>query len=207
MSNKEYDIELVKIKGIKANKYPLNDTVNVRTSLRVPIKRSVASCILMNPSKADSQESDNTINFVTEYIHKNLPDVQWIRFYNLFPFYESKASKIYTLINKLTSSEYQTTMLSNRSEIKKSLNATTYLFLGYGQCSGGPSDKAIYNTETQELLNMIETHYKKEVYVFETSQSAEILIKNKYPRHPNPNNKHVALNHHLCHVKNGSIKL
>lgn len=207
MPKKEYDIELVKTKGIKANTYPLNDSVNVRTSLRVPIRRNVASLILMNPSKADSKESDNTINFVTEYIHKNLPDVQWIRFFNLFPFYEPNSSNIYTLINGLSSLEYQNTMESNRSEIKKSLNSTTYLFLGYGQCSGGTADKAIYSSETHELLKMIETYYKKEIYVFETSQSSEILIKNKYPRHPNPNNKHVAIKHHLCQVKNGEIKL
>lgn len=54
---------------------------------------------------------------------------------------------------------------------------------------------------------MIEKEYKINIFVFETSQSDKILINNKYPRHPNPNNKHFAIKHHNCHIKDGSIIL
>jgi hypothetical protein len=208
MTKRSYDSKLVRIKGIKANKNPLNSKVEMRTSLRVPLRRSIASCILMNPSTADSMDSDDTINFVTEYIHKNIPEIHWIRFYNLYPFYEPKSPKIYDLIHNLTPLEYSTAMDSNRLEIKKSLESTTHLFLGYGQCSGDANDKSgYYDIETVKLLNMIEKHYKNDIFVFETSQSNKILIKNKYPRHPNPNNEHFATNHHKCRIKNGSIIL
>ncbi|MBU8878157.1 DUF1643 domain-containing protein [Bacillus sp. FJAT-29790] len=208
MAKRSYDSKLVRIKGIKTNKNPLNSKVEIRTSLRIPLKRCVASCILMNPSTADSVNSDDTINFVTKYIHKNIPDIHWIRFYNLYPFYEPTSPKIYLLIHNLTPSEYRTAMDANRLEIKKSLESTTHLFLGYGQCSGDSNDKACYyDMETAKLLNMIEKNYKNDIFVFETSQSKKILIKNKYPRHPNPNNEHFAINHHKCQIKNGSIKI
>jgi hypothetical protein len=99
-------------------------------------------------------------------------------------------------------------MDSNRLEIEKSLKSTTHLFLGYGQCSGDAKDKAhYYDIETIKLLNMVEKKYKNDIFVFETSQSNKILIKNKYPRHPNPNNEHFATNHHKFLIKNGSIIL
>ena len=208
MAKRSYDSKLVKIKGIKAGKRQLNSKVEIRTSLRIPLKRGIASCILMNPSTADSFDSDDTVNFVTEYIYKNIPEINWIRFYNLYPFYEPKSPKIYDLIHNLTPSEYSTAMNLNRLEIKKTLESTTHLFLGYGQCSGDTNDKAsYYDIETVKLLNMIENTYKNDIFVFETSQSNKILIKNKYPRHPNPNNEHFAINHHKCHIKNGSIIL
>lgn len=72
MAKRSYDSKLIRIKGIKANKNPLNSKVEIRTSLRIPLKRGIASCILMNPSTADSIDSDDTINSVTEYIHKNI---------------------------------------------------------------------------------------------------------------------------------------
>ncbi|WP_413301045.1 DUF1643 domain-containing protein [Bacillus sp. 1P10SD] len=208
MAKRNYDTKLVREKDIKANKTPLNSKVEIRTALRIPLKRCFASCILMNPSSADNNDSDDTINFVTEYIHKNLPEVQWIRFYNLYPFYEPNSAKIYTLINNLKPSEYRSAMNKNRLEIKKTLKTTTHLFLGYGQCSGDSNDKAkYYDIETAKLLKIIEKFYDSNIYVFETSQSKNILIKDKYPRHPNPNNKHFAINHHKCDVKNGSIIL
>lgn len=77
------------------------------------------------------------------------------------------------------------------------MQATNYLY-----------DKArYYDIETVKLLNMIEKKYKNDIFVFDTSQSNKILIKDKYPRHPNPNNEHFATNHHKCHIKNGSIRL
>lgn len=69
MAKKSYDPKLVRINRIKTNKNPLNSKVEIRTSLRIPLKRGIASCILMNPSTADSIDSDDTINFVTKYIH------------------------------------------------------------------------------------------------------------------------------------------
>jgi hypothetical protein len=207
-TNRSYDPKLVRTKGIKANKTQLNNKVEIRTSLKVPLIRGIASCILMNPSAADSVNSDNTINFVTKYIHKNFPEVGWIRFYNLYPFYEAKSSKIYPLIHTLTELEFITAMEANRLEIRKSLGSTTHLFLGYGQCSGNQNDEAeYYDIETGKLLEMIDKYYKEDIFVFETSQSNEILIHNKYPRHPNPNSKHSATNHHKCYIMNGSIKL
>ncbi|WRP05657.1 DUF1643 domain-containing protein [Rossellomorea aquimaris] len=206
MAKKSYDSKLVRIKGIKANRNNLNSEVEIRTSLKIPIKRGIASCILMNPSTADSVNSDDTINFVTEYIHKNIPEIYWIKFYNLYPFYEPKSPMIYPLIHNLTSREYRTAMDANRLEIKNSFKSTTHLFLGYGQCSGDSNDKAsYYDIETVKLLKMIEKNYKNDIFVFETSQSNNILIKNKYPRHPNPNNEHVAIDHHKCQIKNGSL--
>lgn len=208
MTKRSYDSELVRTKGIKANRTSLNSKVELRTSLRVPLKRCIASCILMNPSTADSTDSDDTINFVTQYIHKNISEIHWIRFYNLYPFYEPKSSKIYPLIRDLPQLEYRSAMDANILEIKKSLESTTHLFLGYGKCSGDSTDKAAYfDIETGKLLNMIEKSYKKDIYVFETSQSNSILIQNKYPRHPNPNSGHFATNHHKCHIKSGSIIL
>lgn len=205
---RRYDSKIVKKKGIKANKNPLNCKVEVRTSLKIPLKRCIASCVLMNPSSADKIDSDDTINFVTEYIYKNIPEIHEIRFYNLYPFYESNSSKIYPLIHSLTALEYNTSMNANRLEIKKSLKSTTQLFLGYGQCSGDSNDKASYYVpETLKLLTMIESYYNNDIFVFETSQSNEVLIKKKYPRHPNPNNEHFATNHHKCQIRNGSIIL
>jgi hypothetical protein len=205
---KSYDSKLVRISGIKEKKKLLNSEVEIRTSLRIPIKRGIASCILMNPSSADSVDSDDTINFVTEYIHRKIPEIYRVRFYNLYPFYEPKSPKIYPLIRSLTPLEYNTAMDANRLEIKKTFKSTTHLFLGYGQCSGNSNDKSsYYDIETVKLLNMIEKNYKNDIFVFETSQSNNILIKNKYPRHPNPNNEHIATNHHKCHIKNGFIIL
>lgn len=162
----------------------------------------------MNPSAADKDESDGTINFVTQYIYKNIPEIHWIRFYNLYPFYESVSPLVYPLIHTLTPLEYSTAMNSNINEIYKSLKTTTHLFFGYGKCSGDASDKNMYyDIETVKLLNMIEKYYKNDIYVFETSQSKNILIKDNYPRHPNPKNPYYAINHHKCEIKNGSIKL
>ncbi|MET3658402.1 DUF1643 domain-containing protein [Sporosarcina psychrophila] len=206
MGKRNYDTNLVNTEKIKASIKPLNSNVEIRTSLRIPLKRGIASCILMNPSAADNVDSDNTINVVTKYIYENFPNIQRIRYFNLYPFYEPSSTNIYPLIHNLTSLEYDRAMIANRKAIKKTLDTTTHLFLGYGQCSGNSNDKTdYYDIETAEILSMLEKRYTNETFVFETSQSDNILIKGKYPRHPNPNNEHMATNHHKCHIKNGSI--
>ncbi|MEK5530641.1 DUF1643 domain-containing protein [Viridibacillus sp. FSL R5-0468] len=208
MAKKSYDPDLVNTKNIKAYIKPLNSKVEIRTSLRIPLKRGIASCILMNPSAADDVDSDPTINYVTEYIYNNIPEVHHIRFFNLYPFYEPKSSKIYPLIHTLTSLEYDRAMIANRKVIEKSLSTTTHLFLGYGQCSGDKVDKInYYDIQSAEILTRIEKLYKNDIFVFETTQSKNILIDGKYPRHPNPNSKYKASNHHKCFIKNGSIIL
>ncbi|GEN54930.1 DUF1643 domain-containing protein [Halobacillus faecis] len=208
MVKKKYDSKIVRSKSIKAKKTSINDQVEIRTSLIVPLRREIATCILMNPSSADSTYSDDTINFVTKYIYKKIPEIHWVRYYNLYPFYEPKSNKIYSLINKLPQTEYYSAMNKNIQEIMKSLKSTNHLFLGYGQCSGDSNDKAnYYDIETSKLLNVVENYYEGNIYVFETSQSNNILIKNKYPRHPNPNSEHFAINHHKCLVKNSLIVL
>lgn len=209
MSRRSYNPDIVKKENITAGIKPLNSSTEIRTSLRIPLNRGIASCILMNPSAADKDNSDETINFVTEYIYGNFPDIQRIRFFNLYPFYEGESSKIYKLMDNLTPLEYSESMKANRKAIKGTLSTTTHLFLGYGQCSGNKDDKIkYYNPETTEILEMIKDFYSKKIFVFETTQNEKILIKGKYPRHPNPNNEHKAINHHECFIdENGSIKL
>lgn len=208
LAKRNYNSSLVNTEKIKAVTESLNSTVNIRTSLSIPLRKGVASCILMNPSAADNVASDDTINFVTEYIYSNFPEVQRIRFLNLYPFYESSSSKVYPIIHGLTPLEYNQAMKANRKAIKKSLSTTTHLFLGYGKCSGSKDDKTnYYDIETGKILTMLEMQYTNEIFVFETSQSDNILIEGMYPRHPKPNSPYIAIDHHKCFIENGSIIL
>lgn len=173
----EKDIEILEYKG----------TINRRLSMSIPLNRTEGEQVLfimMNPSKADSKESDRTINKIIEYSYTNFLNIKKIIVLNLYSVYETDSSGL----NKIVSEYGLDFSIGNNINLETKNNDILEL-------EAQKSEKIIVawgkpkNTKAEELRNIkyheqalntlsILQNYKEKTFHFGS------LINNLYPRHP-----------------------
>lgn len=164
--------------------------INKRYSLEVAIKsnnsndKSMATVIMMNPSKATEICSDDTVNKVLKFfkIYKSIP-VKKVIILNLFPYYETDSKKLAKCVAKNNSTDLQT----NINMFKNYIGKSNLIVLAWGNVPSGFSAKT-HNEYVKKTMDIIEKAQKNNIiYVFKNNKFKEnqIITKKQRPRHPN----------------------
>ncbi|MEK4434579.1 DUF1643 domain-containing protein [Paenibacillus sp. FSL K6-2862] len=170
----------------------IESTLFTREYLEIPIlnggSKRICFC-LMNPSKADTECSDKTVNIVINFVNEKrkeeaFEDIGTIVIVNLFPFYETVSSFLGAIINYFgedQDKDLEVMLEKNQQVILERLSSSDWIVLGWGDCPDN-FKKVIYDSEIKEVLK--EASKMKNVYIFEDENNKGITIK-KQPRHPN----------------------
>lgn len=177
----------------------------LKITLNHPGEKTV-NVIMMNPSEADTQNSDKTVNRVINFFYKQpiivenelgnnygqiISDIKYINITNLFSLYNSQSNKLRDSINEITSqlsySALKEIINSNINQIKNTLNNTDYIVLAWGNCPDN-FHQFLYYYQAAEILDYITTTGKNNIYVFRIfdikRQTECFLTKLGNPVHP-----------------------
>lgn len=169
----------------------IESTLFTREYLEIPIinggSKTICFC-LMNPSKADFESSDKTvntiINLVNEKREETFKDIGTIIIVNLFPFYETVSSFLGVIINYFGEDQdkkLKKMLANNRQVIQERMSSSDKIVLGWGDCPNN-FKKVIYESEIKEVLK--KASKKKNIYIFEDKNNTGLTLNNQ-PRHPN----------------------
>ncbi|MDY8021996.1 DUF1643 domain-containing protein [Paenibacillus polymyxa] len=167
----------------------------VRHVLELPLKKATGSkkiCFcLMNPSKADMQNSDDTVNIVLKFVEKlmieansQFKDIGAVVVVNLFPTYETRSTFLGTVIKGLQkTNKLDHLLFINQTEIMKQVKNSEWIILGWGNCPENLSAN-LHKTETNKILAALyKVQKESSIYIFEDKKNKGLTIK-KHPRHP-----------------------
>lgn len=136
-----------------------NDTDNIN---------KVAAVLLKNPSKADKEKSDQTINVVLKYMRKFMYSKIYV--VNLIPIYATNSSSI-------DKDHWSNDCILNKNMyyIKKAIREADKLFVGWG--GNFKLDAAVVKSQIARVASYA-SEVGKKMYCYEINKS------NKQPRHP-----------------------
>ncbi|WP_158630137.1 DUF1643 domain-containing protein [Cohnella sp. AR92] len=157
-----------------------------------------ASVIMMNPSEADSDKSDGTVNKVIEFFVKpshnplnerdrEITDIKHLNILNLLPIYNPKSKGLNNdldiIISEKSDKKLQSLLESNMQLAIKTIKASDYVVLAWGMPDEFPLP-LYYKLAGKVLEEVIDS--TKEIFVFRVKNSkAEYhLTKRLNPPHP-----------------------
>lgn len=206
-----------------SNRWINNGTVQIRELLEVEIQRNTmkkAMFICMNPSKANNQESDKTINMLLDFvlsettkINSLIPSVRTTIITNLFPYYNTSANNLYTVLENFLANNKQS--FNNWQEhnlgiIQKAIDEVDYVIFAWGDPPSAPihnqksSDLALYHRRyISKILDYVSSSKDKGFFVLETNSSST-LTKALNPRHPTKRQQ-MILGIKPCQVKKNYV--
>lgn len=147
-------------------------------------------CIMMNPSIANSNESDDTINKILKLLSKEtLFGV--LKVANIYPIYKSQsgmlASAFEEIKNKLVKDELESIMKENQSIIFEQIVKVDNIILAWGDSPEGMNENE-YLGRCSQITEFLSYLVNKRVFVFKTENWEKILTQKGQPRHPSRNN-------------------
>ncbi|MET1248342.1 DUF1643 domain-containing protein [Sporolactobacillus sp. STCC-11] len=143
---------------------------------------------LMNPSDADQNFSDATVNRCIDiaYSFFGKYEIGSISIVNVLPFYEPKSAKLQNVIQTVKSfslSFYENEITSNLKVVKRTIKESTYVFLATG---GIPNvdDKTEYRKLIHDIYQWVEES-KGQAFIGKKYNDKGFPTK-KYSRHIHP---------------------
>ncbi len=165
-----------------------NELLGVRSLLTIPLKgrenkSETIQLIMMNPSKAGKDNSDNTMNSVIKYIYEcpKFNQAKEITVSNLFPFSEPESSNLRQIFDSNSQdSLFQDELAKNRDKGDELVKSADKIILAYGD---NPSKfkKSIHQSEVNHLLHKLID--KENIYAF-SYHGKDGLSKQGNPFHP-----------------------
>ncbi|MBY0117985.1 DUF1643 domain-containing protein [Paenibacillus xylanexedens] len=184
------------------------DEIEKREYLSVTLKSSgikQLTVIMMNPSNADSEESDATINKIVKHFNKNdnklYRDIKTINIVNLFSICSSKSKELNEKLEKIILNnviEVSDIIFSNRSMIETKISDSEFIVLAWGDC---PIDfyATTYFREIESVMNFLKKFEKKKTFIFHVenkrAKARGVAYDNELTSLKNP-----------VHPSNGEIK-
>jgi hypothetical protein len=171
------------------------DDISIRSRLTVNIGGTQGSIafIMMNPSKADFEQSDITVNKILNFSNKLRESKELsfnkVNIVNLFPIYKTESSLLYRTLMELKSAfpsrEYLTILNKGCKEIQECLLESNYIVFAWGD---NPSKfpKGCYDQQISKVLKIVKKCKKDNLFVLKT-QYKSTLTQKQQPRHPNRN--------------------
>ena len=145
-----------------------------RYLLSIPLKNSGCKSVLVilkNPSKADKEQSDHTINNVLKFCRKDYKKVYIV---NLFPCYSTNPKGVKKFIS---SAHFAPQMKNNINTLKAVLAEVDEVIFAWGRNSIG--NKKEYDKAIKNVLDEIRCSNKKTFAVRKKGK----LLKRTYPWH------------------------
>lgn len=187
---KEYPTFIIKTPFCK-EKYLYKD-VYLRFLLEVKYKESnnQVLCIMMNPSIANSNESDDTINKILKLLNEKML-FGTLKVVNIYPVYKSQSDMLATTLEeikyKLGEDEFNNIMKENLSIIYEQIVKVDNIILAWGDPPEGMNEKEYLNRCSQ-ITEFLSYLISKRLFVFKTETWEKILTQKGQPRHPSRNN-------------------
>ncbi|MED4971298.1 DUF1643 domain-containing protein [Parageobacillus toebii] len=167
----------------------LTNNIQARYLLSIELKNDsneIATFVMMNPSRADYNTSDVTVNKVIKFAFiKGKGRIGIINIVNLFPFYETNSNVLQSIINRVRSNpnlNFKQIMARNNHIIKKAFQTSDYIIFAWGNPSKN-IDKQLHLNQCSIISSYVKTLNPSRTYVIKTHHK-EILTKGGYPRHP-----------------------
>ncbi|MDQ0972420.1 hypothetical protein QFZ31_002298 [Neobacillus niacini] len=183
-----YNAEYVK-RIIDCQHETLTDSIQARYFLSIELKNAsnkIATFIMMNPSKADQNISDITVNKLIKFAFtKGRGNIGIIQIVNLFPFYETNSPNLQAIINRVQNNNtlnLEDIISNNNNIIFKSLEESKWTILAWGDPSEN-IDIDLHQTQCRSIIKHIKNIDNSNIYVIKTHYK-NILTNNGYPRHP-----------------------
>ena len=184
---------------LKCDKKKLSSGLYSRKILKIDLKNQYTDTmtfIMMNPSDADFNQSDRTINRVIKITFEQSQfKIGYINIVNLFPFYETYSENLYKAVKQTKSISrllYINEMYNNFLKIKSTIQESKYITLAY---SNPPLnfEKQVFDIQAKRVNNHIINFKNK--YIMKDKRYQEPLNKKGYPRHPSriSYDKHIQI--------------
>ncbi|WP_411843826.1 DUF1643 domain-containing protein [Salinicoccus sp. HZC-1] len=175
-----------------------NEEIMMRYSLKVRLKKrkggKEVAIIMMNPSAADENDSDRSVNKVLEHIYKKQNDFEYVTILNIIPFYSTENKKIKEKIDKIISHKNAARLNaineSNNKEIEETVKRSQKVILAWGKPSKFPL--FYYYNQLSNIISYLEKHPDVNVFKLrsyrlnedETNKKPYCLTSSGDPGHP-----------------------
>lgn len=194
MNSREYPLYIKTPVDIEDN---ASQEPNCRFYLKAKVKDSSKSklilVIMMNPSKATKDRTDDTVFNILEHSYCFL-DAKEITILNLYPFYEPNSAKVKQSTSSLSQDARDELMSKNSSCVKDSIKKQyDKVILAWGNTPKGLSNKEHKNLG-YNILSSIETmpQSSENLYVYSFKSCKGLTVK-KNPYHPSRKGKILGI--------------
>lgn len=163
----------------------------------------------MNPSKADHNYSDRTINKCASITNHDLSylGVGQFTIGNVYPFYQSKSTGLNDTLSKAkgtSESMYYKTLFINLFSIKQGIEDADYVLLGTGGIPPAIYDKEEYQFLVNTIVSYVESSKGAAFLGTSIIYHDKYILKNKYAYHICPNGNPRTIDKIKLHkVQNG----
>lgn len=144
------DINSIKANFSSCNRYRYTLTFDFK-STDTEKRTKELSIILKNPSSANEQKADQTINRVQQYVYEHFKDVKTVTILNLFALRATDASDVEK--NRMQSNLEYVIGKFNDQNILDNINSSTYLIFAWGGRSA--INKKAYDQRIDNLMNIL----------------------------------------------------
>lgn len=176
----------------------LTDSIEGRYLLKVKLKNNFTDTLtvaMMNPSKANKEFSDNTVNKVISFVYEmNLSEdslvrnIGFINIVNIFPAYEPKSGNVRDKLEKIISKGKLYSMQKrNKIAFDRALSESQNVVLAWGDVPSKVK-REFHNHEAIMMYHLlIQYGLTDNTFVFKYKEYEQILTNEKRPRHPSRN--------------------
>jgi len=186
-----YDATKVDQHMIDIDEDTFMENIKVRYSLTIPFlnRREGLSVgiILMNPSKADTNISDGTvnklINFFYDYQIDNLL-IKDITICNVLPVYASNTKSAITKIRDLYAANVLDRVQKvNEDKVSEVMKNKNLMVLGWGKPEVKTIPNLYYYKEVLRIVNLLSKTHEDSLYVFDIMKAISTFTEHGDPRH------------------------
>lgn len=169
------DINSIKANFSSCNTYRYTLTFDFK-SLDTETRTKKLTIILKNPSSANEQKADQTINRVQQYVYEHFKDVKTVTILNLFAFRATDASDVEK--NRLQSNLDYVIGEFNDQYILDNINKCEYIIFAWGGKSA--INKKAYDERIDNLMNLLKQCDLSNKQIFRVNDNKG---SNRYPFH------------------------
>lgn len=188
---KKYDLTKVNKPEIDIDKDTITGDVDVRYSLIIPFLNRKdgfsVGIVLMNPSEADEDISDGTVNKLINFFYDFQIDehkIKDITLCNVIPVYGPNTNEAMKQIRALQAAKVLDKVQElNESKLARTMEDKRVIVLGWGKPEVKTIPNLFYYKEVQRIVDLLSIIKKDELYVFDVKNANCTLTEHGDPRH------------------------
>jgi Protein of unknown function (DUF1643) len=188
---KRYDLSKVDRLKIEIDEESFIGNIDVRYSLTIPFlnRRDGLSVgiVLMNPSEANKDISDGTVNKLVDFFYHHQIDghrIKEITICNVLPVYASNTTSAKTHIRVLHEANVLNRVQKlNEAKLAITLKDKRLIVLGWGKPEVKTIPNLLYYKEVLRIVDLLSMMYKEKLYVFDIKNAISTFTEHGDPRH------------------------
>lgn len=176
----------------------LTSNIEGRYLLKVKLKNNFTETLtiaMMNPSKADKDSSDETVNKVIQFVYEmnsikesEINSIGYINIVNIFPAYELNSGKVKDKLERITEDDKLNLMQErNKGAFKNAVSESHKVVLAWGDVPSKVKAKHHNHEAIMMYELLIKYNLEDKTFVIKYKEYEQILTKKKRPRHPSWN--------------------